>query len=300
LTDRPALTVVVGTREGWRYVQNLVERLTDDATGLDVEIILVDGSGREAPRPPDIDARVRWLVADDGSVFRLFARGLREARGEVIATTEDHALPWPGWCSAILRAHVEHPEAAAIGGTIENGSTDRLLDWASYFITQGPHMGPLGNRVVAVTTNEADLSFKRRAIEDFDDNAGMGFMAILHTKRLAQSGEVLRVDDRMKVDHFQSIGLRETSAIHFHNGRSISGFRRSRGMKGADWVRLVVAPVLPLWRTVRLLRVAWAKGGQRARLVASLPLCVYLEYCQAAGHFMGYVAGAGDSPNQLR
>lgn len=300
MIDRPQLSVVVGTREGWPYVQTLAETLLREAEGLNVEILFVDGSGLPVPDLAEADPRLRWIQLEDQSVFRLFARGLHEARGEVVATTEDHALPRAGWCAAILRAHADHPEASAIGGTIENGSTDRLLDWASYFITQGPHMGPLGDREVAVTTNEADVSFKLSAIQGFDEHHGLGFMAILHTRRLGQTGRVLRVDDRIMVDHFQSIGFRATSAIHFHNGRSISGFRRSRGMARGDWLRIVFALVLPVWRIGRVVRVGWAKGRQRRRLVASIPLATYLEYCQAAGHFVGYLAGPGNSPQHLR
>jgi len=274
--------------------------LVRDSDGLDAEIIFSDGSRLAPPRPDEVGERVRWLTHDDESVFSLYARGLREARGAIIATTEDHAMPRPGWCAAVLRAHDEHPEAAAIGGTIENGSGEHLLDWASYFITQGPHMGPLGNRVVPATTNEADVSFKRSALADFDDNGGLGYMTILHTRRLADAGEILRVDDQIKVDHFQSIGVRATSAIHFHNGRSISGFRRTHGMSRGDWLRLAGAGALPVWRVARVVRTSWPKGRRRGELMASLPLALYLEYCQAAGHVVGYAAGPGDSPRHLR
>lgn len=298
--SRTPLSIVVGTTEGWPYVKQLMERLGPEVAEVGGEVIVADGS--DAPPPPRARTSpgMRWLKREEKTVFRLFAAGLREARGEIVAMTEDHALPRPGWVKAILRAHAEHPEAAAIGGAIENGSPESLLDWASYFITQGPHMAPLGDREVPMTTNEADVSFKRRSIEGFDDNDGLGFMAILHLRRLAEKGAVLRVDDRMVVDHFQSIGMRDTSAIHFHNGRSIAGFRRRRGMSSEDWVRTAVAMALPAWRTARALRVGWAKGRKRRELLASAPLALWLEYCQGVGHLVGYATGPGDSPKYLR
>ncbi len=77
-----------------------------------------------------------------------------------------------------------------------------------------------------MTTNEANASHKRWAVDDLDDNDGLGFMAILHNRRLAESGAILRDDDRMVVDHMETIGFVGQTSIHFHNGRSIAGFRR--------------------------------------------------------------------------
>lgn len=297
---RPPLSVVVGTTVGWPYVQRVVEAFRADAEQLGVEVLFVDGSGRPPPGVDEVGPNVRWLTSRSISVFKLYAEGLREARGEVVATTEDHAIPRAGWLAAILRAHEEHPEAAAIGGAIENGSGHSLIDWASYFITQGPHMAPLGDRQVPMTTNEANVSYKRRAVAELDDNGGLGFMAILHNRRLANRGEILRVDDRMVVDHLETIGLRATSIIHFHNGRSIAGFVRRGGMTPEHWLRMAAALVLPTYRTARAVHVGLGKGRLRGRLLASVPICLWLDYCGAVGHLLGYAVGEGDSPRHLR
>ena len=263
------LSIVIGTGEGWPHVRPVLEAIRADAEQLGAEILIVDGSGRPAPDAAESGGSVRWLASDSNSVFRMYSEGLRQARGAIVATTEDHAVPRPGWCAAILRAHAEHPEAAAIGGAIENASQGSMVAWAGYFITQGPHMAPLGNREVPMTTNEANVSYKRAAIEELDDNGGLGFMAILHNRRLAERGAILRVDDHMVVDHFEIEGFRDTSVLHFHNGRSVSGFRRERGMTRADWARMAVAPLLPLYRTVRALRVGLGKGRLRRQVLSA-------------------------------
>jgi hypothetical protein len=294
------LSIVIGTGQGWPYVRELVESLRADAGTEIVEIVVVDGSDNAAPRPDEVDASVRWTTAPGASVFVLFAIGLHAARGEVVATTEDHAMPRAGWIPALLRAHREHPEAAAIGGAIENGSTRGLLEWASYFTTQGLHMIPLGDREVPTTTNEANVSYKRWALEKYDPDDGSGFMAILYNRRLAEGGEILRVDDRLVVDHFETDGFGWTTSIHYHNGRTISAFRRARGMAREDWLRVACAYLLPAWRVGRVLRMGLAKGRLRRQLVLSTPFALWLEYVQATGLLMGYLAGPGDSPNHLR
>lgn len=296
----PPLSVVIGTTEGWPYVRPVLESLREEVAALGAEIVIADGSGRPAPAAAEVGPAVRWLPVAEPSVFRLYWHGLHAAGGAVIATTEDHCVVRPGWCSAILAAHREHPQAAAIGGAIENGSHESLLDWASFFITQGAHMAPLGQQAVPATTNEACLSLKRHVVEELTDSGGMGFMAILELRRLAEAGAELRVDDRFAVDHFQTIGFAETTAIHFHNGRAIAGFRRTRGMDAEDWLRMAAALVLPLARTARALRLGWAKRRHRGRLLASVPLMLWLDMCQGVGHLLGYAVGPGDSPGQMR
>ena len=74
-------------------------------------------------------------------------------------------------------------------------------------------MAPLGDRQVGMTTNEANVSYKRWALERHDPDDGSGFMAILYNRRLAEAGEILRVDDRMVVDHFETTGFGWTTSI---------------------------------------------------------------------------------------
>jgi hypothetical protein len=294
------LSVVIGTGDGWPHVRSLVESLTGDAQTLGAEIVVADGSGNAQPEEGEVGASVRWLAAPGRSVFELYALGLHSARGDVVALTEDHAQPRAGWMRALLSAHAAHPEAAAIGGAIENGSTDNLIEWASYFTTQGPHMAPLGDREVRVTTNEANVSYKSWVLERHDPDDGSGFMAILYNRGLAESGEILRVDDRIVVDHFETTGFGWTTSIHFHNGRTISGFRRARGMTNEDWLRMATSLLVPAWRTARALRIGLAKRRLRRELIACSPLALWLECVQGLGHLSGYLLGSGDSPNHLR
>ena len=298
--ERPHLSVAIATGEGWPYVRDLIAALRADAESVGAEIVVADGSENEEPSRDDVGSNVHWIRAQGGSIFELFAIALRASKGEIVALTEDHTIPRQGWIGAVLRAHEEHPEAAAIGGAIENGSTFGLIEWASYFTTQGPHMSPLGNRVVPTTTNEANVSYKGDVIAKVDPDEGLGFMAILYNRRLAEEGRILRVDDRIVVDHFETIGFGWTTSIHFHNGRTISGFRRERGMSNEDWFRVATSLMLPAWRTLRVLRTGWAKGRLRRQLIASAPLALWLEYVQALGHLTGYVAGPGGSPDHLR
>jgi hypothetical protein len=294
---RPTLSICVATTTGWPAIEPCLRSFLDDGLRAGAEILVANDSGGEPPDDPGVKEAVTWHSYDERSVFRLVELNLRSARGEIVALTEDHCTTRPGWVEAILRAHREHPKAAAIGGAIENGTTGSRLEWASYLMTQSQHMAPLHNGPAPRIANEANVSFKRAALEEMERHP-LGFMTIRHLRLLAEAGAELVNDDRIIVDHHESLSPRATSTIHFDDGRTISGFRRRHMGKG-DWARLATAPVLPLYRLARVARTTLAKR-RGPTLAASLAWIAWLEYCHAAGEFVGYLLGAGRSPYGLR
>lgn len=294
----PPISICVGTTTGWPGIEPCVRSFLDEARAVGAEVLIADGSGRPPPDDPEVAAAVTWVSHNARSVFRLVDHNVRHARGEVVALTEDHCTARPGWVAAMLRAHAEYPQAAAIGGAIENAPTEQSpLRWASHLMTQGAHMAPLANGPATHIANEANISYKRWALAEIDPHP-LGFMTIRHTRALADRGELLVNDDRIVIDHHESLDARATAVIHFDDGRTIAGFRRRRMGQG-DWLRLIGAPLLPIYRTGRVVRNGVAKG-RGATVLTALPWLVALEYCHGAGEFVGYLFGAGRSPYGLR
>ncbi len=295
---RPPISICVGTTAGWPAIEPCVRSFLDEARDVNAEILIADGSGRPPPDDPVVAAAVTWLRIDENSVFKLVELNVAKASGDVVALTEDHCTARPGWVPAILRAHAEYPNAAAIGGAIENESSGTSpLRWASHLMTQGAHMAPLANGPSGLIANEANVSYKRWALADVESHP-LGFMTIRHTRALGDRGEQLVNDDRIVVDHHESLGIKATAVIHFDDGRTVAGFRR-RHMGRGDWLRVFGAPLLPLYRTSRVVRNA-ADKGRAATALGALPWLLVLQYAHAVGEFIGYVRGAGRSPYGLR
>ena len=116
-------------------MRGCLERVVPQARAGDVEIIVVDGSGR------GLDAaaaeQVTWLRCPGRGPHELRFRGLAEARGDVIAITEDHCDVPPDWCRQTVCAHARHPDALAIAGAVTNGATSRAIDRASFLLVHG-------------------------------------------------------------------------------------------------------------------------------------------------------------------
>jgi hypothetical protein len=298
VTDRPRVSVLIATIRGWPDAHLPVDATRDQIAHVGGELVVVDGSGLVAPGPEAVGPHTRWISRPGESVFQMRAAGYAECRGEIVAVTEDHCEPAANWIERILAAHEAHPDAIAIGGVVENGTTDRLVDWATFMVTQGPFIPPLLNGPADRLAGAATVSYKRCALARRPNHGSLGAIELFDTAEMRRPGDVLINDDSIRIRHHQSMGLGRTAALQFHNGRTIAAFRR-RAMGRGDWLRVVGFAVLPLYRTVRTVKIAWGKRIPRPIVLVAIPIMTILHYSQASGELIGYVAGPGSSPQRL-
>jgi len=300
LSDLLPITALIATIRGWPAAKPALEHLVGQTLAAGGEVIVADGSGRTAPTDEEIAALggpVTWLSKAGASVFQLRLAAYRASRGEVVAVTEDHCYVAPDWVERHLAAHERFPEAGVVGGAVLNGTDQKLVDWAAFFLTQGPFMPPLQNGLAPRVSGPANCSYKRRVLERLGGDDEQGVIDFLELPE-ALDGERLVADDTIRVLHHQSQGLWGTSLAEFDNGRTIAGYRR-REMERGDWLRIASASVLPIYRSVRAMRIVGRKERPAQARLRAAPAHVWFQYCAMAGELIGYVAGPGDSPNRL-
>ena len=112
-----------------------------------------------------------------------------------------------------------------MGGAVENGATKALIDWASYFVAHSPTMAPIAGGRARTISAQAGMALKRRVVPR--EIPSHGIMEGLFLDELHRRGEALIANDQIVVHHVQSQGFWNTFALHFHNGRSIGGFRKT-------------------------------------------------------------------------
>jgi hypothetical protein len=293
-----ALSIVIATHQAWPGVRASLDSVWTQARAVDGEVLIGDSSGDALPS--DVADRypgLCWIVEKDGSSFQLRALAMARARGEIVAITEDHCIAHEEWCDRILRAHAAHPEAGAIGGAVNNATAVHAIDRACFLIANGPFMPPLESGPADRIALQANASYKRRALPA-GERSDLGVMEMLHNERLRGRGDTLVADNSIVVDHYQSLGFATTSSLHFHNGRSIAGFRLEHMRAAERWLRLggcAVLPIVMFWRTMRT-ALSKRQGGLASR---AAPFVAWLLCCHASGEFVGYLAGAGKSPRFL-
>jgi len=289
------------TTRGLADARAALQRLVPQVQAAGGMIIVVDGSSASPPTAEELASlggeSIRWLSLPGSSVFQLRYAAYKQARGEVVAVTEDHCLVDDNWIERILDAHRRHPDAAAVGGAVLNGTDKKVVDWAAFVLTQGPFMPPLVNGEGPRISGPANVSYKRRVLERLHADDRFGLIDFLELPAVLE-GEPMVNDDSIRVLHHQSQGFWGTSLAEFDNGRTIAGYRRRKMEKG-DWLRIVGSPLLPLYRSVRAWRIANRKERPRGVLLRSAPAHVWLQYCAMGGELVGYAAGPGASPNRL-
>ena len=255
------------------------------------------GAG-EAHREPGRVRTAGRSVGDEqltADRLQLRAQAAAQARGRVIAFTEDHCVPAGDWCAAILRAHDEHPHVAAIGGAVVNASDERLVDRANFLVTFGPFLPPLPQRHRRRPVPPANVSIKHESLAEYDLTPGLLELEIVpHMHRVGH----LLLDDRIRVAHVQSHGAAGTPAMHFHNGRVTTSIP-PRDRPPAEVLRRVARSLTLPARLGAELAGELARRPGRRRSLAAAPWIAALLVSHAAGEVAGSLRGPGTSPERL-
>jgi O-antigen biosynthesis protein len=139
----PLVTVVVATRDRPRSLARCLRALAA-VTYAPFEVVVVDNapSSRETlavvQQRFGLGARVRYVRALRPGVSCARNRGLDEARGELVAFTDDDVVVDPGWLDGVVRGFDRSPSVACVTGlvpsarldTAEQQYFDRRVSWA--------------------------------------------------------------------------------------------------------------------------------------------------------------------------
>ena len=136
--EAPAISVVVPTWEG------AADWLPDALRGLAAQdhpaevVIVLDGP---APRLEPILRRLvpvsKVVRRKENQGFAVAATaGLRAAKGQLITTLNDDAVPEPGWLSALAAAAARHPNVASFASVIVHAADPGRLDSAGHGLTR--------------------------------------------------------------------------------------------------------------------------------------------------------------------
>jgi hypothetical protein len=212
--------------------------------------------------------------------------GLRAARGDVIALTEDHAHTAREWCEQMVAALERFPKAAAVGGAVDCDGA-RTLNWAVWFCDFGRYQNPIPEGP-SEFVSDSNVAYRRSALErvadvwkdDYHETA-------VHWAMVAAGFELCTTS---KVVVWQARGDLELGAAlreRYVWARSFAG-TRARMIGAKRFVLAALSPLLPFVMTLRLAKTAFQRGRYKSQFVRSLPLILVLQTWWAFGEFVGY------------
>lgn len=288
--QRPRLSVVIPARDGLAEIAPVLEALLPIAEANGVEIVVVGGVDGEEPPA----AAVRLVPMPDADLYALRRRGMAEASGEVIAVGEDHAVPRQGWCEAVIRAHEENPDAAAVVGALVNATDSTLAGRANFLAFAAAWQPPLTELPVRRPPPSSTLTIKREALNGIESES-LGWLESALIPNLFAKGMMV-ADGRVTVDHYQDHGSLWSIRNAFDSARASYGyhyrrFALSRRRRIARWaVRGIPRRLL---EEAREASAGGPIGRSESVLIALIALAAGL------GGATGALLGPGRSPQRV-
>jgi cellulose synthase/poly-beta-1,6-N-acetylglucosamine synthase-like glycosyltransferase len=115
MSTRPHITVVVCTRDRRALLEQCLTALRKQIYP-DFEVLVIDNAPCEPARDVCVRFGARYIVEPVAGLTHARNAGARAARGELIAYTDDDAVPDCGWLAA-LAAEFRDPTVAAVTGS---------------------------------------------------------------------------------------------------------------------------------------------------------------------------------------
>jgi GT2 family glycosyltransferase len=271
--DRPeALTACVQAIRQLDYPQDRFEVIiVDDGSPVPVE-----GYGYHVQD----DLTIRVLRQSNAGPASARNMGAQQARGDILAFTDDDCLPTTQWLRELARSADEAP-TGLVGGRTVNGLDHNLYSTASqmivdeayaYFLSRDSDLRFFASNNMAVSANlfqesgGFDPSFRTSEDRDFCD-------------RWIRRGHPLVYAPKALVYHHHHLTLTAFCRQHFHYGRGAHQFhrvraRRSRSRLKPDlqfyasvcrraffnswsWKALCMAGLMGLWQAANLAGFVW-------------------------------------------
>lgn len=292
----PLISIVIASVNGPPAIHECLDALTRQEGEIPYEVLVVDRCG-DATRN-EIERRftqpeIRLIPTERfPSIPKLRAIGIAAARGRLIGILEDHCNVPPRWFEAIARAHRSGYQA--IGSPVENGSVERLVDWAVFFCEYARFMPPTATGVVPEIPGNCAV-YDRQLLDqlgpELQDEVWDSF---LH-QRMKELGVSFYCDPEMTVSHKKEFRFGYFMSQRYHYSRSFAGMR----MSGAPlWKRLAFAgatTLLPPLLFARMAKVIWKKGRRQTTFLLATPVIGAFLLSWAWGEAVGALFGPGES-----
>ena len=297
----PSLSVVLACIDEGQAIRTTVAHLARQTAAREIELVLVGAPGARLAPEPDIAvafAGVRTVeIGAVDSIARANAAGIRVATAPVVALSEDHCFPEPGWAAALIDAH--RGRWSVVGPAVANANPGSSVSWADFVIGYGPWALP-------IETGEAPFlpghnsSYKRGVLLALGDRLEEMLAAetVLHVELRSAGHRLLRCA-AARVRHVNFSRPRSWTRVQLHNGRVFAGVRAREWAPARRAAYALASPLIPLVRLARCAGPVRRIARADRRIVRAVPFLVLGLLLDGAGQFLGYLRGAGRAAEAL-
>jgi hypothetical protein len=298
--SRPYMSVVLITPDRYETIRRVVEALRQQTVKEKLEIVIVGPSCEQSGLPASDFAGFAGYqvleINDMTSTSLARASGIKAARGSVVAMTEDHCFPAPGWAEALIDRHKE--QWTGVGSVFCNANPRTAVSWANFLIEYGDWADP----IAPGPTNHIpghNSSYKRDALLEYGSDLG-DFLEAESPMQwdMMNRGHAFCMEPRAKMFHLNFSVFGRSIPLRFNGGRLFAANRAHDWSLARRLSYCLLSPLIPLVRVGRVLRAANRIGQSKLTLRVLPILCVMLAF-DGLGEMVGYVAGSGSAMQRL-
>lgn len=291
-SDRaPALTVLLPAKLGYSSVLPVLAAWDAQRSVRDIEVIILcpDGLG---PSPQEMQHQRAWhrvLMTGDRDLHEMRVMGIEHARGEYVVLAEDHCIPDPDFCDAVIRRVQEGWDA--VGPALRAGVRHSVWAQASFLIGYGEWILPRESRptdVMCGWNGTVRVSLLRGLGPELGLLLTVGAFAI---RRLHERGAKFFLDADARMRHFDPPGFATEVRLLLLVGLGFGAMRAREWSYAARALYLLGAPAWAFMHWRRAL-VHYVRTGQAAGLsCASLGAAAVLAMAWGVGEAIGAISG---------
>jgi glycosyltransferase involved in cell wall biosynthesis len=292
----PALSVVVASVNGRDVLEPTLDALDAQPERDRMEVIVVDALGGETrawlrARQPSVEL----IATERQPIPKLRHRGVRRARGAVVALLEDHGRVAPTWAASVLEAH--QGPWGAVGGAVENGKNG-LVNWAVFFCEYTPYMAPVPEGEAHDLPGN-NIAYKRPHLLRHAHVLEQGQWESWINDRLRADGVPLASTNSVVVHHIKPFRLGYFLNQRFHFARSYAGMRRVDQSWPQRLLYGVGSLALPAVLMNRVTMTVLRKKRHLGKFALAWPLVALFLTVGAFGEMIGYLFGPGASLDKV-
>lgn len=288
------ISVIIPSVNGLPTLAECLAALVRQVCDFDFEIIVVDRTQNETSQyiTEHFPQVVLIKLSESCGIPEMRAMAMKQARGEFIVVTEDHCLAPKNWLAKILKTH--DLGYSVIGGAVENGSRNRLIDWAVFLCEYSNFMPPIaGGEVEFLTGN--NTSYQRSVLEQVDDDVKQNYWEFFLQKELQLQKVKFVAVPELVISHKKEFDFLYFLSQRFHYSRSFAAMRRNQSTFAQQLFYLIYIPILPFHQIAKVGKNVYDKQRNYREFILTLPILMIFMCSYALGEFIGQIFGSGDS-----
>lgn len=290
-SDTPALTVLLPAKIGYSSILPALAAWDAQRCVRDIEVIILcpDGLGPSPDELRHVRAWHRVVMTGSRSLHQMRAMGLEHARGEYVVLAEDHCIPDPDFCDAVIARIREGWDA--VGPALRPGVRQTAWAQASFLIGYGEWMHPAGSGptdALCGWNGTVRTSLLRGLGPELSTLLIVGAFA---TRRLRERGARFFLDADARMRHFDPPALGMEIKLLYLVGTGFGAMRTRTWPRAGRLLYLLGWPVCAFMHWRRAL-VHYVRAGRGTGLsVASLGAAALFALTWGVGEAIGAVRG---------